>query len=200
MSPKKATRIGIQGDEGSFSEEAAIEFCRRHGIEEFEMVYLITSECVLEAIDRDEVEVGVMAMENAQGGVVVESMIALAEYRCEIAEMFHVHVEQCLLGMPDLLLGDITEVHSHPQALRQCRNYLADKFWTRPLIDEDDTAHAAKRLMQGELPATAAVIGSRRCGELYGLAVLEAGIQDLKNNLTLFLGVKKWQPKKNKQP
>lgn len=191
------TRVGIQGAEGSFSEAAALEFCRRHGIDDFKLVYLITSAQVLTKVDSGEVEVGIMAMENAQGGVVIESMIALAEYRCDIAEMFHIHVEQCLLGKHDLPLGEITEIHSHPQALRQCREYLADQFWTRPLIDEDDTAHAAERLAKGDLPSTAAVIGSRRCGELYDLTILEAGIQDLKNNLTLFLGVKKWKSKQN---
>ena len=50
---------------------------------------------------------------------------------------------------------------------------------------------AAKRLADGELPSTAAVVGSRLCAELYNLVVLTEGIQDLKNNLTLFLGVKK---------
>jgi prephenate dehydratase len=194
------TRIGIQGAKGSFSEEAALEFGRRHGLDDSKLVYLITSAQVLEAVDNGEVEVGVMAMENAQGGVVIESMIALAEYRCEIAERFHIHVEQCLLGKPDLTLGEITEIQSHSQALRQCREYLADKFWTRPLIDEDDTAHAAERLAKGDLPSTAAMIGSHRCGEFYDLAVVEAGIQDLKNNLTLFLGVKKWQSQKHNLP
>ena len=197
MKDHALTRVGIQGAEGSFSEEAALEFCRRHGISDFDLLYLITSAQVLANVDSGDVEVGIMAMENAQGGVVVESMIALANYRCDIAEMFHIHVEQCLLGKSDLPLGEISEIHSHPQALRQCREYLADQFWTRPLINEDDTAYAAECLAKGDLPSTAAVIGSRRCGELYGLAVLEAGIQDLKNNLTLFLGVKKWQSKKN---
>ncbi len=194
MAKSSSTRVGIQGAEGSFCEEAALEFCQRHGIDDYTLDYLITAERVMAALDEDAVEVGILAMENAQGGVVIESLEALARHSCEIAEMFHVLVEQCLLGRPDLSIGDITQVHSHPQALRQCRNYLADHFWTRPLIDEDDTAHAARRLAEGELPSTAAVVGSRRCAELYGLAVLTEGIQDLKNNITLFLGVKKWQP------
>ena len=72
-------------------------------------------------------------MENAQGGVVIESVKALAKYRCEILEMFHIPVDQNLLGVPGLNLGDITEIHSHQQALRQCKDYLSNHFWTRPL-------------------------------------------------------------------
>ncbi len=194
MSASDRIRIGIQGAQGSFSEEAAEEFCRRQGVDDYEPVYLITSARVLQAIEEGDVEYGIMAMENAQGGVVIESVEALAQYRCLIVEMFHTQVEQCLLGRSGLTLGSVTEVHSHPQALGQCRDYLADHFWTRPLIEEDDTALAAERLSTGELPPTVAVIGSRKCGELYNLEIMAEGIQDLKNNLTLFLGVSKWQP------
>lgn len=194
MTARKQTRIGIQGAEGSFSEEAAVEFARRHAIEDPQLDFLITSRRVFAALEQGDVEFGVMAMENAQGGVVIESIDALAETRCTILELFYYYVEQNLLGKPGLALGDVTAIHSHPQALRQCRDYLADKFWTRPLVDEEDTALAAQRLANGELPDTAGIIGSGRCGELYGLVVLAAGIQDLKNNLTLFLGAQKWQP------
>lgn len=191
MGKDEKVTIGIQGAEGSFCEEAAIDFCQRHEISNYQMVYLITSAKVLESLENGTAKFGILAMENAQGGVVIESMYALARYSCEITEMFHIHVEQCLLGLPGLAIGDITHIHSHPQALRQCRNYLADHFWTRPLVEEDDTAMAASRLADGKLPPTAAVVGSRLCAELYHLHVLADGIQDLKNNLTLFLGVKK---------
>lgn len=188
---QKKVKIAIQGAEGSFCEEAALDFCQRHNMSDYQMIYLITAEKVMEAVEQEAAGLGILAMENAQGGVVIESMYALARHSCEIVEMFHIQVEQCLLGRPGLTMGDVTQIHSHPQALRQCRNYLADHFWTRPLVDEEDTAVAAKRLSDGELPSTAAVVGSGLCAELYNLVVLTEGIQDLKNNLTLFLGVKK---------
>ncbi len=191
MGKAEKMTIGIQGAEGSFCEEAAIDFCQRHGILDYHMAYLITSDKVMSAVDGGKANIGILAMENAQGGVVIESMYALAKYSCEITEMFHIQVEQCLLGLPGLAIGDITHIHSHPQALRQCRNYLADHFWTRPLVEEEDTALAARLLADGKVPPTAAVVGSQLCAELYKLQVLAEGIQDLKNNLTLFLGVKK---------
>ncbi|MFC1482059.1 prephenate dehydratase domain-containing protein [Candidatus Neomarinimicrobiota bacterium] len=184
-------RIGLQGAKGSFSEEAGIDFASRHGLADYAFDYLVSSEKVMEALDEGTINYGIIAMENAQGGVVIESVIALARHACEIAEMFHIQVEQCLLGKHGLAVGDITAIHSHPQALRQCRIYLADHFWTRPLIEEDHTAAAAARLSAGELPETTAVIGGRNCAELYDLDILTENIQDLKNNLTLFLGLKK---------
>ena len=143
------------------------------------------------AVEKGSIDFGIFAMENAQGGVVIESVEALAGYRCKIIEMFHVMVNQNLLALHGVHVGDVTEIHSHQQALRQCKDYLAKHFWTRPLNEADDTAEAARRLSEGVLPKTSAVVGSDYCAELYNLNILEKDIHDLKNNLTLFLGVKK---------
>lgn len=184
-------KIGIMGGKGSFSEQAALQFAENHGFENYKMEYLVSSHAVLHAVEEETVDYGIFAMENAQGGVVIESVEALAEHRCSIIEMFHITVVQNLLGLKGSHIGDITEIHSHQQALRQCRNFLADHFWSRTLIEEDDTAEAARRLAEGKLPATAAVIANKSCADLYGLTILQESIHDLKHNLTLFVGVKK---------
>ena len=192
----KSIKIGIQGGKGSFSEEAANVFVKNHGIKNFEITYLISSNAVLDGIETGAVQFGVFAMENAQGGVVIESVEALAEYRCRIVEMFHITISQNLLARHGVLLGDITEIHSHQQALRQCKDYLSEHFWTRPLIEEDDTAESARRLSEGELSETIGVVGSEYCAELYDLNIIEKDIHDLKHNLTLFLAVEKLEEKK----
>ena len=183
--------IGIQGGKGSFSEQAAHEFAHNHGLEGAKIIYQISSESVLIGIESGATDYGIFAMENAQGGVVIESVEALAKHRCEILEMFHIPVDQNLLGLAGTHVGDVTEIHSHQQALRQCKDYLSDHFWTRPLIEEDDTAEAARRLSEGKLSKTAGVIANKACAELYDLEILQESIHDLKHNLTLFLGVKK---------
>ena len=183
--------IGIQGGKGSFSEKAGNKFAHNHGLENAKIVYQISSEQVLAGIESGETEYGIFAMENAQGGVVIESVEALAKYRCIIIEMFHIPINQNLLGLPGMHVGDVTEIHSHQQALRQCKDYLSKHFWTRPLIEEDDTAEAARRLSEGKLPKTTGVIANKACANLYGLDILQESIHDLKHNLTLFLGVKK---------
>jgi len=183
--------IGIQGGKGSFCDEVATLFAKNHGIDNIKVEYLISSDAVLEAIEKDQVDFGIFAMENAQGGVVIESVEALANHRCEIVEMFYIPISQTLLARRGVFVGDISEIHSHQQALRQCRDYLAEHFWTRPLIEEDDTAEAARRLKEGKLPKTAGVIAPKACADLYGLVIVQENIHDLKNNLTLFVGVKK---------
>ena len=191
----KSINIGIQGGKGSFSEEATEIFTKNHGVNNFEISYLISSKAVLKAIESGSVDYGIFAMENAQGGIVIESVEALAEYRCRIVEMFHIPISQNLLACHGVFIGDITEIHSHQQALRQCKDYLSEHFWTRPLIEADDTAEAARRLSEGKLPKTIGVIGSESCAELYDLNIIEKDIHDLKHNLTLFLGVEKMKKK-----
>lgn len=182
--------IGIQGGRGSFSEQAAKQFIERQKLKHFELSYLITSENVLAAVEDGKVDYGIFAIENSRGGVVLESIKALAVHRCRIVDMFHIRVEQNLLTVsPDIKINDITEIHSHRQALRQCREYLADYFWSCSLVEEDDTAEAARRLKEGKIAKTAAVIANRDCAKLYGLTLFAENIHDLKNNLTLFLAV-----------
>jgi len=192
----KSNIIGIQGGKGSFSEEAAKTYAKKHGIDEFEISYLISTKAVLVGVESGAIRYGVFAMENAQGGVVIESVLALAEQRCRIIEMFHITVSQNLLARHGVFMGDISEIHSHQQALRQCKDYLSEHFWTRPLIEEDDTAEAARRLSEGKLPETVGVVGSKYCAELYDLNIIEKDIHDLKHNLTLFLSVEKLEDKK----
>ncbi len=182
-------KIGIQGAIGSFSEEASKKFIENHGIKNPEIKYLISSKDVLNEVESREVDYGIFAMENAQGGVVIESVEALASYKCKIIEMFHIPVNQNLLALEYVNIGDITEIHSHRQALRQCKEYLSENFWTRPLIEADDTAESARRLSEKKLPETAAVIANAACAKLYNLKIIKESIHDLKHNLTLFMGV-----------
>ena len=127
-------KIGIQGAKGSFSEDACNKFALNHGIDKFEIIF--SSETVLSSW-KNNTDYGIIAMENAQGGIVIESIEALAKYRCNIIEMFHISVEQNLLTLKNVNIGDITEIHSHQQALRQCKDFLGEHFWTRPLIEEE---------------------------------------------------------------
>ena len=121
-------KVGIQGLEGSFSEQAAKFYCDKFDINDFELAYLVSSMNVLNGISDNTIDVGIFAMENAQGGVVIESVEALAENKCKIIDMFYIEISQNLMAKENISLGEIEEVHSHEQALKQCKDYLAEKF------------------------------------------------------------------------
>ena len=78
----------------------------------------------------------------------------------------------------------VTQVASHPQALSQCSQYLREKG-LKP-VEWSNTAAAARHVAQ-ERPAGLGVLCSRAAAEQYGLAVLEEGVQNEKNNTTRFV-------------
>jgi len=92
-------KVGIQGIEGSFSEEAAKSYCKKFGIKDFKLKYLVSSMNVLNSLSDESIDTGIFAMENAQGGVVIESVEALAKNQCEIIDMFYVEISQNLLAL-----------------------------------------------------------------------------------------------------
>ncbi len=183
-------KIGIAGNGGSFSEEAAREYTRAAGISDFELIYLLHAEKVLDALEAGAVDTGIFAIENSNGGVVTEYLPAIASHRFSIEKIFEIAVNHMLLIVPGTKAEDITTIVSQNQALRQCRTYLKRR-WPDVQVEEYlDTATAAKDLSSGVLSKTTAVIASRRCAELYDLAILEENVQDLKFNFTTFIVAK----------
>ncbi len=183
--------IGYQGIPGSFSEEAALNYVQKENLGDIDTKPCLTSRNVMESLYTYDIDRGIIAMENARGGVVHESIHALAKARCKVRSMFHIQVNQCLITKAGVDHGEITEVRSHPQALKQCSRYLRENFPDIPHLESEDTAEAARKLHQGEFSDTTAVIAPAQAAELYELIVNQFGIQDLKDNKTLFLVVER---------
>lgn len=179
--------IGIAGTVGSFTEEAAREYMRRSGGDEYDIVYLLQAAKVLDALEAGSIDTGIFAIENSNGGVVTEYLPAIAEHRFSIETTFEIPVNHMLLTLPGTERTSIHSIVSQNQALRQCRTYIK-RVWPEAEVHEYvDTATAAKDLASGVLPKETAVIASRAAGNAYGLHILEENIQDLKFNFTTFI-------------
>jgi len=180
-------KIGIQGVAGSFNEAAAKAFIAKHHIANAEISYLVSSEPVLAGLDKGSIDYGVIGIFNNRGGVVWESIEALAKYRCQIIDRISMLISQNLLTLPGQIFSDLTEIHSHVQALSQCREYIEKSLPHAKIIEAMDTAQAAQFLAIGKLPKTAAVIASKSCAALYNLQMLVTDIQDRFDNETTFV-------------
>jgi prephenate dehydratase len=180
-------KIGVSGNQGSFSEEAANYYCQKNGIEDYELVYLISVDNVLKAIKNDEVQKGVFPIENSNGGIVYEAVYAMSKYLFSIENMFEIDIKHCLLIKAGTNTSNIKKIASHQQALKQCRMYLKRKWGETELEEYKDTAQAAKDLSEGVLSSDTAVIAPKASAKLYSLDVLEEGVQDLKFNFTTFI-------------
>lgn len=185
------TIIGVSGAVGSFSEAAAKEYCRKQDVKDCKIEYLVSVENVLNALENGKINLGIFPIENSNGGIVIESVYAMSRYIFNIRELFEIPVIHCLLVKPDTKKEIITTIASHDQALKQCKMYIRRNWANVGIEERDDTAKAAKDLSEGILPPTTAVIAPEGCAELYGLEILEKGVQDLKFNFTSFLAVTK---------
>lgn len=183
--------IGISGAEGSFSEQAANVYIQKNNIADASINYLVSVENVLSELEAGTIDTGIFPIENSNGGIVIEAVYAMAQHRFQVEKLFEIEVSHCLLVQPGTHASSITTISSHDQALKQCRMYLKRSWPGVELMEYADTAKAAKDLAAGTLSATTAVIAPKRCAELYGLEVLEEGIQDLKFNFTTFIVGKK---------
>lgn len=186
--------IGISGGIGSFSEEAANYYCNKYkSIPDYEIKCLISVENVLSGLEKGEIDYGIFPIENANGGVVIESVYAMSKHLFNIEKMFEIDIRHCLIVKPEVKKEDIRMIASHDQGLKQCKMYLK-RIWPNVGIKEwQDTADSVRALRDGELPPDTAVIASRKAAEIYDMNILEEGIQDLKFNFTTFLLVSKFK-------
>lgn len=183
-------KIGVSGNRGSFSEEAANYYCHKNNIKNYELAYLISVENVLRELNEKKIDKGVFPIENSNGGIVIEAVHAMSRHIFEIENIFEIDVRHNLLVKHGVKAQDIKKIASHQQALKQCRMYLK-RIWPNVELEEyADTAQAAKDLSAGVLPEDTAVITPKICAELYDLDILEEGIQDLKFNFTSFIATK----------
>jgi arogenate dehydrogenase (NADP+) len=187
--------VGIQGGRGSFNEDAARYYMSRTPQVPVDVVYLHTTERVLRALHEGEIDRGVFAIHNSVGGMVGESVAAMARYRFAIVEEFAIKISHALMIAAGADFSNVDTVMAHPQVLRQCRTNLDKKYanlrQTSGAGDLIDQAKVAELLGTGELPDSIATMGSRILAELNGLRVVEDNLQDLDENFTSFLWVER---------
>lgn len=180
-----ATRIAIQGYEGSFHQMAAQQFFGKN----IEVIPCATFREVIKlASSKKESDGGVMAIENSIAGSILANYNLLQRSNLVIIGEVYLQIRQNLLVNPGVTIDDIREVHSHPMAIQQCLDFLDKHDWK--LVETEDTALSAKHVHQHKSKHIAA-IASKLAAELFDLDVIAPGIHTLKNNYTRFLILKR---------
>ncbi|WP_319512619.1 prephenate dehydratase [uncultured Draconibacterium sp.] len=174
-------RIAIQGIAGSFHEDAA----RRYFDEDIEVVECKTFTTVCDMIDNDQVDFAVMAIENSIAGSLLNNYQLIRDYHLRIIGEIYIHIQMNLLVNDGVKSEDIKDIHSHPIALRQCMEYIEHNYPNAQLHEKLDTA-ASSKLVSDKNLKDAASIANLRSAELYGLNVLDTGIETNKKNYTRF--------------
>jgi prephenate dehydratase len=175
-------RAAYLGPPGTFSEEAL------HGAApDWEGVPVGTLRDVVLAVERGDVERGVVPFENALEGGVDPVLDALALEAPGVA-LIGEHIQPVvhnLVGPPALTLDQVEVVLSHPQALGQCARWLAASLPGAALLPVASTADAVREVARDARPHRAA-IGPRVAAERYGARILASAVEDEPGNATRF--------------
>jgi prephenate dehydratase len=175
-------KIAIQGIAGSFHEHAAKLYFPQ---EEIEILPCDSFKEVFAELRTDADLVGIVAIENTIAGSLLGNYDLIKNSRLQIVGEHKLRIRHCICALPGQSLDSLTEVTSHPIALMQCQDFL-DRHPNLRAIEGDDTAASAQRIAQTKQRGVAAIC-SVYAANLYGLEVLEEGIETNKHNFTRFL-------------
>jgi len=135
------------------------------------------------AVSSGKADMAMVPVENSSAGRVADIHHMLPESGLPIVGEHFEPVNHCLLARDGVTLGQITEVHSHVQALAQCRNFI--KSHQIEPVARADTAGSAAEVAENSAQHVAA-IASKLAAEIYGLNVLKNNIEDNHDNTTRF--------------
>jgi chorismate mutase/prephenate dehydratase len=173
----RTTRVAYLGPKYSYTYLATIQ----HFGASTELAPVATVSAVFEELSRSHAEYGVVPLENSTDGRVIDTLDMFARLPLRICGEVQLRIHHNLLAKCPR--GEIQEVFSKPQAISQCRDWLAKHLpWARA-VEMTSTA-AAAQLAAGK--PGAAAIASELAAANYGLDVVASHIEDNKNNFTRF--------------
>ncbi|MBP5366520.1 MAG: prephenate dehydratase [Bacteroidales bacterium] len=181
---KEIRKVAIQGVGGANHEIAAREFFDQY---EVEIVPCMTFAELFNRVKQDRSLYGAVAIENTLVGSIQSNYTLLKDSGLSIIGEYKLRIKHNLMALPGVTIDEITEVHSHPMALAQCEEFFRQYPHIR-LIESDDTALSAKEVADKQLRHVGA-IAPEHAATLYGLNILNRGIETNKKNFTRFLFV-----------
>jgi prephenate dehydratase len=185
-------KIAIQGIKGSFHHQVALDY--------FDAAIAI-HECMsfdslVESVLKEDSKFAVMAIENSIAGSIIPNYALIDKNNLKVIGEYYLSVHHNFMCLKGQKIEDITEVHSHPMAILQCKEFFK-KYSHIKLVEDKDTAETAKRIHDNNLKGIGA-IASKTAAELYDLEILASEIQTINDNQTRFVIISTNQDESNK--
>jgi len=177
---EQTLRVAYFGPEGTYTHLAA----RRQFGAAAEYVPVSAIADVFREVEGRRAQVGVVPVENSSEGMVAHTLDLLVDSKLHICAEIALAVRHCLLVRPGSTLRAVREVAAHPQALAQCRRWLAAHLPGVRVSEEASNARAAQRARRER---GVAAIAAAEAGAIYGLDAAATAIQDEAGNVTRFL-------------
>jgi chorismate mutase/prephenate dehydratase len=175
---QKIDKVAFLGPEYSFSHIAALHRFGRGA--EFMSVNNIAA--VFEEVNRRHVDYGVVPLENSTDGRVADTLDMFVRLpQIKVCSEVRLRVHHNLLANCEQT--EISRIYSKPQALSQCRNWIAKNVPQATLHEVSSTTTAAQF---AKTQPGAAAIASREAAVQYGVRILFPNIEDSPHNETRF--------------
>ena len=169
------------GQMGTFSHKACVQYFG----EKVEPAPIPSFRQIFESVKSGKVDFGVIPLENSLTGSIHENYDLLLEYDLRIVGEITLRIMHHLIGHPGTSVETLTRVLSHPQVFEQCRQFL-ERHDSLELVSVKDTAKAVKEIHEsGKL--TDAAIANKVAAEIYGMEIIEEGIETDPRNYTRFV-------------
>lgn len=177
--------VAIQGIKGSNHHQVVIDSYTT----DVNLVECDSFDRLVKELLNGNADEAVMAIENSIAGSIIPNYNLIYENNLSINGEHYLDIHHNLMTLKGVKFDDIKEVHSHPMALLQCKDF----FQSHPhihLVADVDTAYTAKKIQDERLTQIAA-IAPKVAADLYNLDIIEPSIQSAKNNETRFFFVSK---------
>ena len=178
---KDKARVCYQGAEGAYSEAATVKFFGK----DVHSFHVETFRDAFGALEEGSADYAVIPIENSTAGVVSEVYDLLTEFECYIVGEQIIDIRHCLIGVKGAALTDIKTVYSHPQSLMQSQRFLESHSSINQISMKNNAFAARKVAEDGDI--TQAAIASARAAEVYGLDIIQEGINQAEHNSTRFI-------------
>jgi len=178
------SKIAIQGIKGSNHHQVAMHYFGDH----LDLVECMSFDALVTSLLERKADLGVMAIENSIAGSIIPNYALVYHNNLEIVGEYYLNIHHNLMMLNDEKIEKISEVHSHPMALLQCKDFFKN-YPAIKLVEDVDTAQTAQRIQEEKLTSIAA-IAPAVAADLYNLKIVARNIQTIKNNATRFIIVK----------
>jgi prephenate dehydratase len=170
------------GPEGTFTEAAL-----RAVSPAAETLSCPTIQAALAAVRDGSAERAIVPIESSVEGIVAATLDDLATGTGLVIEAeVLLPIAFALLARPGTGLDGIKRVGGHPQAMPQCRGWLAANLPDAEQVPAASNAEAARLVADGQLDAA---LAGAFAADRYGLAIVADDVQDRANAITRFIVV-----------
>lgn len=177
--PDPARQIIFQGQPGAYSHLACRQACA--GLTPLPAE---TFEDAFASVRDGRAARAMIPIENSVAGRVADIHHLMPHCGLHIIGEHFQRVNHHLLALPGVQLDEIKAVHSHIQALSQCRRLIRELRIT-PKVHADTAGAAAEVAATGRRDQAA--IASRLAAQIYQLEILRSDIEDAEHNTTRFI-------------